>query len=434
MNILIVDDYQDNRMAIELLLEDIHGVVIKEAVDGAEAISTCKKNKFDLVFMDIMMPNVDGIEATKEIKAFSASTMIIALSALDDEKSKNMMLQSGAEDYITKPINSELFVQRVKNYMAILSMRTKPIHVTKAASLFSDTVYPLSKTFTIDSEASLAYFWDYYLNNSSCGAENISDVVRLIYGIGLWLLKTNHTLTIVSEENENSLYLTQTSLGSISEIVIRNILLKHCQNTPFILKDGVLSFRLKKSLQTRQGKASAYTADDIKVTAQDQEILSKTHFNKITAAEYVETTAIALMDKIESLESIEDRLDVSLLDFERESTATNIQKVSELFLDYVEVIEELVEFEHLAYAIVSLANFLANLEESQLDEKKIKKLTTLLLSLISDLSSWRVNLFVKQEANDIHYLDSSLLSSCLQIESIFAEEKTSEEEDNLEFF
>ncbi|MFA6137174.1 MAG: response regulator [Sulfurimonas sp.] len=430
MNILIVDDYQDNRMTIELLLEDLDGVIIREAVDGAEAISMCKENKFDLVFMDIMMPNVDGIEATKEIKSFSASTMIIALSALDDEKSKNLMLQSGAEDYITKPINSELFVQRVKNYMTIISMRAKPIHTTKAASLFSDTVYPLSKIFTIDSEASLAYFWDYYLNNSIGMVENISDVVRLIYGIGLWLLKTNHTFTISSQENENTLYLTQASLGSISEIVIRNILLKHCQNTPFILKDGALSFRLNKALQICQDKTSV----NMKVTTQDQEILSKTHFNKITAAEYVENTAIALMDKIESLESIEDRLDVSLLDFEKESTVTNIQNVSELFLDYIEVIEELVEFEHLAYAIVSLANFLANLEESQLDEKKVKKLITLILSLISDLSSWRVNLFVKQEANDIHYLDSSLLSSCLQIESIFAEEKASEEDDNLEFF
>ncbi len=430
MNILIVDDYQDNRMAIELLLEDIDGVVIKEAVDGAEAISMCREEKFDLIFMDIMMPNIDGIEATKAIKAFSASTMIIALSALDDEKSKNLMLQSGAEDYITKPINSELFMQRVKNYLTIISLRAKPMQTTKAASLFSDTVYPLSKTFTIDSEASLAYFWDYSLNNSTCMAENISDVVRVIYGIGLWLLKTNHTFTIVSEENENSLYLTQTSLGSISEIVIRNILLKHCQNTAFILKDGVLSFRLNKAVQMHQDKASV----NAKVMTQDQEILSKTHFNKITAAEYVESTAIVLMDKIESLETIEDRLDISLIDFERESTAVNIQNVSELFLDYVEVIEELIEFEHLAYAIVSLANFLANLEESQLDEKRVKKLITLIISLVSDLSSWRDNLFIKQEANDIHYLDSSLLSSCLQIESIFAEEKASEDEDNLEFF
>lgn len=431
MNVLIVDDNQDNRMTIELLLEGIDGITIQEAVDGADAISICKQSTFDLIFMDIMMPNIDGIEATKEIKSFAPSTMIIALSALDDEKSKHLMLHSGAEDYISKPIDSELFIQRVKNYVSIVSMRAKPVQGTKMGSLFSDTAYPLSKIFTIDSEASLAYFWDYYLNNSNCKANNISDVVRLIYGVGLWLLKTNHIFTIVAEENDNNLYLTQTSIGSINERVIRNIVLNHCQNTPFMLKDGFLSYKLNKVTQLTPTQSSSA---DMEVTRQEKEILSKTHFNKITATEYVEMTAIALMDKIESLETIEDSLDISLLNFERENTVTNLQNVSHLFLDYVEVIQQLVEFEHLSYAITSLANFLENLEGSQFDEKKVKKLITLIISLVSDLSSWRDNLFIKQEANDIHYLDSSLLSSCLQIESIFQEEKASEEDEDLEFF
>lgn len=425
MNILIVDDNQDNRMTIELLLEDID-VNIQEAVDGAEAIAMCKETHFDLVFMDIMMPNVDGLEATKEIKSFSSSTMIIALSALDDDNSKHLMLQSGAEDYITKPIDSELFIQRVKNYVAIIKMRNKPSHTVKTSSLFNDTAYPMSKIFTIDSEASLAYFWDYYLNTTSDKAENISDVVRIIYGVGLWLIKTKHFFTIVSEENDNSLYFTQTLLSSISEIVIRNILNKHCHDTAYIFKEGVLSFKLNKTVAPSAKELLTY----------DEEILSKTHFNKITAAEYVEATAISLMDKIESLEDIEDALDTSMIAFEKETTLENIIKVSMLFLEYVEVIEQLIEFQHLSYAISSLANFLENLQESQFDEKKVKKLITLIINLVSDLSDWRVNLFIKQEANDIHYLDSSLLSSCLQIESIFEEEKISEDDDDdeLEFF
>ena len=426
MNILIVDDNQDNRMTIELLLEDIDGLNIKEAVDGVEAIDMCQKSQFDLIFMDIMMPNIDGVEATKEIKSFSPSTMIIALSALDDENSKHLMLQSGAEDYITKPIDSELFRQRVKNYVAIVKMRSKPLHATQIVSLFNDTAYPLSKIFTIDSEASLAYFWDYCLNTTKDKAQNISDVVRLIYGIGLWLVKTGRSFTIVVEENDNSLYITQTLLSSISEIVIRNILHKHCHNTAYILKEGILSFKLNKAVAIGAKEILTY----------DEEILAKTHFNKITAAEYVEATAISLMDKIESLEDIEDVLDNAMIAFEKEYTHINIKKVSTLFLGYVEVIEQLIEFQHLSYAIASLAKFLDNLQESQFDEKKVKKLTTLIIHLISDLSDWRINLFIKKEANDIHYLDSSLLSSCLQIESIFEEEKISEDDDDdeLEFF
>ena len=441
MNILIVDDNQDNRMTLELLLEDIDGINLKEAVDGAEAISMCQETRFDLIFMDIMMPNVDGIEATQRIKSFSPSSMIIALSALDDDNSKHTMLQSGAEDYITKPIDSELFTQRVKNYMSIIAMRAKPLHSTSMASLFSDTAYPLSKTFTIDSEASLAYYWDYCLNGVNDKPQYVSDVVLIIYGIGLWILKTGQSFKIISEENDDYLYLTQTLLPPISEGAIRNILLKHCGNTPYILKKNTLSFKLKKAAQeeTSPQKETSSQKETLyeEVPTYAKTILSKTHFNKVTASEYVEMTAIALMDKLESLETLEDEIDISLIDFEKENTAENLRNASRLFLDYVEVIQQLTEFEHLAYAVESLADFLATLEESQFDEKKIKKLVLLTMSLLSDLSTWRINVFIKREANDIHYLDSSLLSSCLQIESIFKEEKVVEEEeddDELEFF
>lgn len=430
MNILIVDDNQDNRMTIELLLEDIEGIKIEEAVDGQEAIHKCKEKHYDLVFMDIMMPKIDGIEATRKIKKHHASTMIIALSALYDEKSKHAMLQSGAEDYITKPVDADLFMQRVKNYMSIISLRSKPIHNTEMLSLFSDTAYPMSRKFAIDSEATLAYFWDYSLNNSDCKAHNASDVVRIIYGIGLLILKTKHTFLITIEENNDYIYITLATLNPLSDVAIRNVLFKHCPNAVYILKNGVLSFKLSKASQVIPEKPIKNVED----MRQDREALKYTNIDKITASEYVDMTAISFMDKIETLEIIEDDLDAAVLKFEKENSASNIKIVSNLLLDYVEVIKQLMEFEHLSYAITSLTKFLFNLEESQFDEKNIKKLITLILSFVSDLNSWRENIFIKQEANDIHYLDSSLLSSCLQIESIFQDENVEESDDDLEFF
>ena len=70
----------------------------------------------------------------------------------------------------------------------------------------------------------------------------------------------------------------------------------------------------------------------------------------------------------------------------------------------------------------------------QLTSKEVKKFTTLMLHLLHDLSTWRDNIFVKQEANDIHYLDSSLLSSALQIETIFANKEVEEDDDSFELF
>lgn len=428
MDILIVDDNQDNRMTIELLLEDIEGIRVEEAVDGQDAIHKCKERHYDLIFMDIMMPKIDGIEATRKIKRHRPSAMIIALSALYDEKSKHAMLQSGAEDYITKPVDAELFKQRVKNYMSIISMRLKPIHATKMLSLFSDTSYPMSIKFAINSEAELAFFWDYSLNNSDCKAHNVSDIVRIIYGIGLLILKTKRTFMITVEENNDYIYITQASLNPLSEVAIRNVLLKHCPNAVYILKDGILSFKLSKISKIVQENTTK------SIDKQDKEILSKTHFENITAMEYAEMTAISFMDKIETLEAIEDDLDSSLIKFDKDRRVVNIKEISQLFLEYVEITQQLMEFEHLSYAITSLSKFLSNLESSEFEDKKTTNLITLLFSLVSDLNNWRVTIFIKQESNDIHYLDSSLLSSCLQIESMFQEEKIEENDDDLEFF
>jgi len=429
MNILIVDDNQDNRMTIELLLEKFENIKITNAEDGKEALEFCKAEEFDLIFMDIMMPVMDGIEATKEIKSFSHNSMIIALSALDDEVSKHKMLESGAEDYMTKPIDSELFLQRVKNYMSIISVRSKDIERTNAVSLFNNKVYPSSLTFKIDDETSLAYFWDYLLNNTGMKAEYISDTVRVIYGFGAWLLKTDRSFSIIVEESDTHIYLTQLDLSMPNELIIKNILLKHCNNSiAYIVEGSTLSFKLKK-----------YNAKEELENNQEkdyqQEILSKTHFDKITATEFVEMTAISFMQKIEDLEEDEDKIDKALMEFEAIPSHVTLSNVTKKFLEYVEVIELLVEFEHISYAIKSLATSLDSVEESSMSSDKVKKFVTLTLHLLADLESWRDNIFVKQDANDIHYLDSSLLSSCLQIESIFKEDTNEEEDDGeLEFF
>lgn len=62
--ILLVDDNDNNRLTLELLLEEMDGIEVFEAADGQIAIDMCKESEFDLIFMDIMMPNVDGFEAT----------------------------------------------------------------------------------------------------------------------------------------------------------------------------------------------------------------------------------------------------------------------------------------------------------------------------------------------------------------------------------
>lgn len=430
INVLIVDDNQDNKMTLELLLEDFEGLELDDASDGQEALDKCRKKHYDLIFMDLMMPVMDGIEATQRIREFDKKAMIIAVTALDDEKSKEKMILYGAEDFIVKPIDSQVFTKRVKNYLEILHYRQNRSYDNEAVNLFDKQVYNRSTILRVFDLASLSEFWEYFLSKQNKVAYGMSDGVRVLYAFGAWLLKNGRRFTYVSEESDEYLYLSQTDLDNISESVIKHLLIKHYPEGSYLIKEGLLTLRLpkvEKRPETKQHKA---------LSSDEQQVLRKTHFDKTTAAEFVRDSAIGLMDKIEALEELEDRIDQQLFEMEGHTiTKEEFCSVADALEVYNEVIDAMIEFQHLAFAIESLIEFLRKLDENKLKDEKTKKMILLLTNMISDLASWRKTIFIKQEANDIHYLDSSLLSSCLQIEMIFNDKEIKEEDENeLELF
>jgi len=429
--VLIVDDNDNNRLTLNLLLEEVEDVEIFEAEDGQVAVEMCVKNHFDLIFMDIMMPNMDGFEATQYIKQVNKKSMIIALSALDDDASKNRMLALGAEDYITKPLNAEHFLQRLKQYIRIIALRNLEIpKYPRAINPFTTHVFHRSITFRIDNEESLAQYWDYWLNGEK-NIINLSDCVRIIYGFALWLLKHEYECSILVEENEEKLYMMLLHVKPLRSNIIKNILLKHFANAKYILSNEMLTFQLDKEVQeTRRD------TDDVMVVSDEaKKILSKTHDNVFSAVDYVNSTAISFLSKIDGLETINDETDKAILIFEKEPNKYNLSIIYDNFQEYAIILAELMEFEHLGFAVRTLINFLGTLTEEQFDVEKSKRLAAMLLNLLHDLSTWRENVFITQIARDIHYLDSSLLSSCIQIEAIFDEKSLeTNDDDDIEFF
>jgi two-component system alkaline phosphatase synthesis response regulator PhoP len=112
--ILIVDDEPDIVEFISYNLKS-RGYLIATARDGVEAIRKAKEFRPNLILLDIMMPNKDGIETIKELRALPDfdDTAIIFLTALNDEKYEIDGLKKGADDYIAKPIKPELLATRI---------------------------------------------------------------------------------------------------------------------------------------------------------------------------------------------------------------------------------------------------------------------------------------------------------------------------------
>lgn len=114
-NILVCDDDKEIVDTIDIYLSQ-EGYHILKAYDGLQAIEIMKKEEVHLILLDIMMPNLDGIRATRKIRETS-SVPIIMLSAKSEDVDKILGLNIGADDYITKPFNPLELIARVKSQL-----------------------------------------------------------------------------------------------------------------------------------------------------------------------------------------------------------------------------------------------------------------------------------------------------------------------------
>lgn len=120
MKILVVDDTEANRKLLSWILED-DGHDVIEAGNGEEAVELFKKDQPDMVLMDVMMPVMDGYEATAAIKEYlgDVHVPIIFLTALSDDASLAKCLSIGGDDFLSKPINEQVLQAKIKAHSRI---------------------------------------------------------------------------------------------------------------------------------------------------------------------------------------------------------------------------------------------------------------------------------------------------------------------------
>ena len=112
--ILIVDDAAFMRMMRKDILTKNGYEVVAEAANGVEAVELYKSHQPDLVTMDITMPEMDGIEAVKQIKAVNPAAKVIMCSAMGQQSMVMDAIKAGANDFIVKPFQADRVLEAVK--------------------------------------------------------------------------------------------------------------------------------------------------------------------------------------------------------------------------------------------------------------------------------------------------------------------------------
>lgn len=113
--ILVAEDVESNYLLLQAILRKEYTLL--HANNGQEAIDMFKQHSPDLILMDVKMPVMDGLEATRQIRVLSPGIPIIALTAFAFDQDRTRVLEAGCNAYLTKPVSAPLLKETIKQYI-----------------------------------------------------------------------------------------------------------------------------------------------------------------------------------------------------------------------------------------------------------------------------------------------------------------------------
>ncbi len=425
MNLLIVDDNKNNRMILSLLLEDYldenSGVSFSmdEAVDGLEAVKMCESKQYDAVFMDIMMPNMDGIEATKLIRQKDKKIMIIAVSAVDDKEKQKEILSHGAEDYISKPVNADIFSTRISNYISLINSRNtqtpQKIKNEEGINLFTKEIYKRYTNFNLFSEDALSELWECFLLDGSDNCEGLSDAIRMIFSLGEVQLRLGLKSNLFVESSAEHQYFTVTNIDGVPSQVLTLLLKKNEVTSEYKIQDDKLSFKLLKifeELEVHEPILAPVAPITEVVEEKSEEIASNIEYTSLSLQvfDYLDPDDMADLDeyttKLNSLMLIVGSGDVT--DDELVEIYTYIERLGSILSSYSEIYV-------IAKALSSLAGDMATYSDIFIQNSEA--LGPMCKAFSNDLSSWVEQSF-HTGAPSIDFMNATIVVNCQTISSM----------------
>jgi hypothetical protein len=276
----------------------------------------------------------------------------------------------------------------------------------------------------------------------------VDPMIELFYLLMRQSVRDGEILSVIIEESFEEIFATMQFSKSV-ELKGKALELAEEMQDDLIIHANIVCARLNMGIEIQEKvplKKSLPTpiVEEIKANksirimdTEEKELLRQSFVQKTTAIEYIEEIGGDVLEEIRDLESLDSEWSDILSKFEEEPSIENMHYFVDRVLGvYVRAINNLFEFTALAYAISSLGSFMKeHADEIISDSIKVKTLVMLIEHLGSDLVSWREHIFGLQDAGDIHYLDSSFFSSCMQIEQIIGNKNIENDDDNdMEFF
>jgi CheY-like chemotaxis protein len=434
--ILIVDDQSLNQTILEAYInqyceQNNETMQIKTANNGLEALLLCQDEKFDLIFMDILMPHMNGIEATKNISKIQPNTIIVIVSNQGDEENQIQALRNGAKDYFIKPIQPDVFKRRLDLYLNIMSSSHGSVSTKQSINPFTSMVFCYKTTYLLANEEDLAQLWESMLATVKDNVRTnfLSDLIRVIYQLSSVMLSKKVQPQIIMEENDAFYFFSILNTKILPSQKIIQLIEKSLQNSVYKLESNLLSFQVAKELRTPM--------PEVIREVKSQTAALETPQEQVTYKKQIEVLQKFTFMESEDLTSLELKLNELATQFMwMGSNELNMEDVDQIVSAFERTSSILMLYSQTQTLGIAIRDLTAIIQQ---DEKVFiemaPQMSALCKSFNNDLIIWLKSVFY-EGAPSVHYMDASIISNIQMVQSFLSpsEDVNLDEGDGFEFF
>ena len=463
LSVLCVEDEPQALETVKRILQRLFERV-ETAGDGEAGLARFLEARPDIVITDIRMPRMDGLEMLEAIKQEVPDQQCIILSAHNDTQYFTRAIELGVDAYILKPLQSVQMnraitkvaqkirdARELEGYRTRLESRVKE-EVAKnirkdeeAASMLKSLVEGYPNPVILYAKNRVAYTNGVFLEMTSPAM-----MKRLETGAGIDALFVGRDGYMAScaeyrEGGENKVLVDTPSGRRIFLLIRREVDLKEGGTGDLYVFNDITSLeyrklkiehyseRLQDLIIFKYKRHIAHGEQPKSTPAVQEEMSGEPGVHKLAASDYVVEMNDYIMEQVMELQELQSDFEELLFHMEDHFDLKNLAGVSKILFRYASTISLLMEFSDLAFSLKSLSDLLQRVTTEQLEGGKEQRLVLILEGLQKDLTTWRETIFITRATGDIHYLDSSLFSSALQIEALLFE-TNADEENELELF
>jgi len=469
-NVLYVEDEEDIRTIMESVLSEFFSTVYV-ARNGQEGLNIFKSKSIDMILTDIEMPVMSGLDMIEKIREISSDVPIGIISAFNDTQKFTRAIRYGVNRYLLKPIEQESVIHTISEMLTELKNRIdvkeyqKKLQNDKLSQAVKTTAqYFLqsipSPVFVVDSNKKIVYVNELLndmLLQKDIQIQTGDDIVKIE---SIFVLDNGEN--ILMDTIADDLLVNQKIRYEHKNKYLDFVPLKKTINIPTVDGKGAIVVFNDVTLQMKQIQMIEYQKQKLqsnkeifeeflsrnvfKVSNEKKEevqkvleksdfneneaLLRRTHIYKISASDYMTT----LSDTIEELNELELNLQSELYEFEYSQKYEILEILSGIFKIYIKTLVGLIEFSDLGDAVKAVTTYLDKLtqEHVELNAFMIKEV---MQSIHDDLVNWKEIVFITQKTDDIHYLDSSLYNTIIELKNVLeSNDDDDDDDDDFELF